>query len=674
MRPYRFLVLVLLFTLILAPVTDSAAQTTALPTGPALVRIYFNTQAELQQLASGLDIWEVHRAEGWLLAYLTPEQVLSVRQTGLRLEVDDAATRAISTPRLLSPDQGTGIPGFACYRTVEQTDARLAELVSQYPTLASTSAIGQSWIHQNTAGGSGYNLNILKLTNSQRPGPKPTFFLMAEIHAREYTTAETALRFAEYLLQNYGVDPDVTWLLDSNEIDIVPMTNPDGRKQAETGLLWRKNLNNTINCPYVTYASHNGVDLNRNSSFGWGSAIGSSPYPCDETFMGSAAASEPETKAIEDYVTNLFPDRRGPNQNDAAPLDTQGLFITLHSYGPYVLWPYGDTISPSPNQTQLQTLGRKLAYYNHGYPGQSATSLYLTSGSTDDFAYGTLGVPAYTFEMGTSFFEDCTSFESSTWPNNRDALKYAFKATRSPYQAPAGPELTGVSLQAATLSAGSDLVLLATATDNHYSAANGTEPSQNIQAARFSIDLPSWAAGVVLQPMTASDGAYNSISEAIRGTSPTTGMTPGRHIIFIEAQDAAGHWGVPSAVFLNILVEPYSVSAVPVKASASARVGSALSFHLTVTNTGTAPDIYTLSTLTTTAWDTQLSSVSVGPLEPGAFVDVTVTVQIPPAPNPSRAATVFKAQSQGSATVKALSELTTQAVWLQFIPLAVASP
>ena len=91
-------------------------------------------------------------------------------------------------------------------------------------------------------------------------------FLMAAIHARELTTAETATRFAERLVAGYGPDPDITWLLDYNEIHIVPQVNPDGRKRAEGGVLWRKNTNDSNgSCS----PSRIGVDLNRNSSFKW---------------------------------------------------------------------------------------------------------------------------------------------------------------------------------------------------------------------------------------------------------------------------------------------------------------------------------------------------------------------------------------------------------------------
>jgi carboxypeptidase T len=52
------------------------------------------------------------------------------------------------------------------------------------------------------------------VTNENIAGPKPRFFLMGAIHAREYATAELAIRFAEQLVEGYGTDPEATWLLD----------------------------------------------------------------------------------------------------------------------------------------------------------------------------------------------------------------------------------------------------------------------------------------------------------------------------------------------------------------------------------------------------------------------------------------------------------------------------
>ena len=141
---------------------------------------------------------------------------------------------------------------------------------------------------------------------------EPFFWLASTqwvIH-REYTTAELATRFAEYLVENYDRDPEITWLLDYYEVHITPHANPDGRKIAETGIYWRKNTDNDDGCLLSEWW---GTDLNRNSSFKWGFP-GSSSYSCDETFRGPASVSEPETQAIQIYASSIFPDQRGPER------------------------------------------------------------------------------------------------------------------------------------------------------------------------------------------------------------------------------------------------------------------------------------------------------------------------------------------------------------------------
>jgi hypothetical protein len=75
-------------------------------------------------------------------------------------------------------------------------------------------------------------------------------------------------------------------------------------------------------------------------------------------------------------------------------------------------FPWGWTQTPAPNRQALQTLARKFGFYT-GYPAcQSGADgcIYMTDGTTDDFAYGELGVAAYTFELGTSFFPGVLHF------------------------------------------------------------------------------------------------------------------------------------------------------------------------------------------------------------------------------------------------------------------------
>ena len=72
----------------------------------------------------------------------------------------------------------------------------------------------------------------------------------------------------------------------------------------------------------------------------------------------------------EQYVRSLFADNRGENDSDAAPDDTPGLYIDIHSFSELILWPWGHTNEPTPNGAALEALGRKIAYFNNYVPTQ----------------------------------------------------------------------------------------------------------------------------------------------------------------------------------------------------------------------------------------------------------------------------------------------------------------
>lgn len=635
-----------------APVQASDALEAA-PADRLVARLYYTSPAQLAELARSLDIWESHPDEGLLVVYLRQAEVDGLRARGYRVEVDAEKTALVNTPRVITPGQVNGIPGYTCYRTVEETYATLQTLNATYPDLVLVQDIGDSWDKATAGGPGGYDIQLVRLTNENfsPPGGKFVFFLMAEIHAREYVTAETAARLAEYLLSNYGVDPDITWLLDYGEIHIVPMTNPDGRKLAEAGNYWRKNTNTSNGC-----ASDYGVDLNRNSTFKWGDA---GTDPCDETYQGPLADSEPETDVIQNYVRTILLDQRGPLDNDPAPADYQGLFITLHSYSELVLFPYGWGYAQAPNHTTLQTLARKMAYFNH-YAPQKSSALYPASGTTDDWAYGELGVPAYTFEMGTSFFQSCASFESSIWPNNRASLLYSFKAARRPYQTPSGPEVINAAVTPANAMPSVAVTLTASADDRRYENSEGVEPSQNIIAARYSVDQPSWAAGTVFYEMQAADGSFNSSSEALSASLDTSGMLPGRHILFIEAQDAAGNWGVPTAVFLTIdtPVAGYA-QLTPAAADLVGEPGSSVAHTLSLQNIGLASAVFDLAAAGSPAWPVSIDPPSVT-LGANESAEITVTVQIPAeAAGEASDSVQITATPQGAPEFADLASLTT---------------
>ncbi|HYI02740.1 M14 family metallopeptidase [Hyalangium sp.] len=527
---------------------SAGVEATSLPS-VIIARVSFKSRADLDELAERLDLTAAVDSEKRTVeAVLSPEEYGALVKEGRRVELLEEQTRIMNAPRDGMTTQATNIPGYTCYRTVDATYAAMSQLVTTYPNLASWNDIGDSWDKVTAGGKVGDDMRVLVLTNKSRPGPKPRFFLMGAIHAREYTTAELAARFAEQLATRYGTDPEATWLLDYNELHVVVQSNPDGRRVAETGLSKRKNTNTSQgSCTTTSW----GVDLNRNSSFDWGGA-GASTSVCNDTYRGRSLASEPETQALENYILSIFPDQRGPGSTDPAPADATGLLLSLHSYGGYVLYPWATTTTAAPNATQLRTLGRKFNYFNGYQACQVASCLYAASGSTDAFSYGRLGVASFTFEMGGAFFESCTTFENTIVPKNMPALWYAFKAARRPYQNPAGPDSVSLSLSASTVAQGTSVTLTAQANDTRYGTNGGTETAQAIAAARYSIDAPSWVAGTPTYALSAVDGTFNSTLESVRATVFTSGLAPGRHTIFVESQDASGNWGVPTAIFLTV--------------------------------------------------------------------------------------------------------------------------
>ena len=539
------LIAVLSGSLVLA---DSGASA---PAGDkVIVRVYYpNLKIGNKVLISfEAQLLETNYEEGYHVMEVTQDEIDLLTSAGLRVQVDNEWTpqHLLDTATLLA-DTTTGIPKYPCYRTVEETFATAEQIVSDHPNLATWIDVGDSW--EKWAAIGGYDMLVLRLTNSAIPGDKPKLFLTGAMHAREYATAELVTRFGEYLVDNYGTDADATWILDHHEVHLMLQTNPDGRKQAETGLSWRKNTNQNYCGPT---SDDRGADLNRNFSFMWNCCGGSSDDPCYPTYHGAGPASEPEIQAAQGHMS-IFPDQRDDDLTTPAPDNATGIYIDVHAYGKLVLWPWGSTSDPAPNATQLQTLGRKFAYWND-YSPQQAIGLYPTDGTSDEHAYGTLGVAAYCFEIGTSFFQSCSPFENTIVPDNMPSLVYAAKVVRTPYMTPAGPDAYNLSLSQDNVPAGTSVTLSGTVDDTRYNNSNGTEPAQNIAAAEYYVDVPPWVAGSTAIAMSPSDGSFDSTLEAVEATVDTTGLSDGKHIIFVRGKDADadGNWGAFSAIFLTI--------------------------------------------------------------------------------------------------------------------------
>ena len=512
-------------------VTQAFAQTNAEEIFVARITVRSETETRAV-MRLGLDLME-YRDKDDLIFWTNAEQLKELRREGFRVRVDARQTEELR--RAVQQDTFNG-----GYRTVEETRAFLQNMETRFPHLAQNFTYGQSWLKTRNPA-QGYDLFGIKLTNRNITGNKPTFFLEGGIHARELVPVEIASRYVEYLLTRYGTDADVTWLLDEHQIIVIPIVNPDGRKLAEQNLLKRKNMNNLLgNCTQVS----SGIDLNRNFQFLWGTVNAPTEPPCGETYPGASAASEPETQAIQNLVSSLFPDQRAPDRNSPAPLDATGVFLDMHSTGNLILYPWGQDNTPPPN-LQLRTIARKLAGYN-GYNPIQSIQLYPTSGSAREYAYGELGVAGFGMEIGLGsgscggFMPPFSCIDGGAggnfWNLNLPVLLYLSKIARTPYMTSEGA--TTETLTVSRTAAPNSFTIRAQISD----AANG---NQNVSAAEVYVDTPPWR-GETPIAMTAEDGSFNS---PVEFAVATVNVSPGRHILYVRGKDSENNWGAIKAVF-----------------------------------------------------------------------------------------------------------------------------
>jgi len=512
-----------------------------------VVRIPETDPEVIAKLRAAYDFWGLDWRAGYLVLNVDADERAELVASGYPVETDPVRNAEFERWRAIAdravPGSRDTIAGFDCYRTVARTHADLAALAAAHPGEAEWIDIGATW---QAGAGSVPGSPIHALRIGRADTDQPPLVVSAAQHARELATAEIATRFAELLVTNPGDEADIDWLLDHREIHVIAQHNPDGRRRVEAGHgLWRKNHNETA-CPGGNAATTwTGVDLNRNGSFLWGPTS----TECSQVYAGPTMASEPETAALEQYLAGVFDAQRAaPDLDTPAPDDAEGVFISLHSFGEYVLIPWeglgGQNENNAPNHDALTMLGRRFGYLTD-YAVARWELLPPATGTAVDYAYGEFGVAAYTFEVGTTFTQSCESFESTVWPDNRDALLLAARAARAPYLAASGPAVDNLAISGV----GDFVALIGTAADDRYFAGGVTEPPQptpvdDVLRIRVSAGAPEHVTGSA----SVFDIAAPAPSVAFSVRIPITALPspPGR--LFVTAEDAAGRIGLPRVI------------------------------------------------------------------------------------------------------------------------------
>jgi len=265
-------------------------------------------------------------------------------------------------------------------------------LANTYPNIVSPlTLIGQS--HE------GVNIYAQRISDNPnvQENDEGNVYFDGLIHAREPMAGEVLLYYMYWLVENYGTDPEATYLIDNRQIYLVTVVNPDGYMYNQVtdpngGGMWRKNRRDN--------GSSYGVDLNRNFGYQWGyDNTGSSPTPSSDTYRGPSAFSEPETQAVRDFILQVHP----------------SIGFNCHTYTGVFINPYGYSGLPTAYEYYSEFAGDFAHNLNYPY-GTSAEMIgYPSNGTARDWMHHDGLMYTWVPEIG----------ETGFWPSQNEIIPLA---------------------------------------------------------------------------------------------------------------------------------------------------------------------------------------------------------------------------------------------------------
>ncbi|OTA62074.1 hypothetical protein K449DRAFT_382772 [Hypoxylon sp. EC38] len=268
--------------------------------------------------------------------------------------------------RELSASALPSLSWFSAYHAYADHLTFLKDIQSSFPSNAELITAGKSF--------EGRDIQGIHLWGSGGKDSKPAIVWHGNVHAREWISSKTVEYLTYQLVANYNNDTTVKGFLDSYDFYILPIVNPDGFLYTQTSnRLWRKNRQTRSGTSAV------GTDINRNWPYKW-DGQGSSTSPGSETYRGVAAGDTPENTGIRTLGDQLA-DKNGIK-----------LYVDWHSYGQYILTPYGYSCSAvAANQAEQDSLAKNLAtaiakpYGTRFTAGPTCATLYATAGGSNDY-------------------------------------------------------------------------------------------------------------------------------------------------------------------------------------------------------------------------------------------------------------------------------------------------
>ncbi len=239
-----------------------------------------------------------------------------------------------------APDGGTTPSG---YPDLSAILAAMSATANDHPAICQLVDLTATYGTPPTV--DGRHLYAVKISDQvESEEDEPAFLMVSSYHCRELVTPVIALDAMDRLTDGYGTDPQITQLVNNYEVWIAPQWNPDGYDYVfNVDNFWRKNRLDNLDGSF-------GVDLNRNSPFGWSALCSGSTIPSSSTYKGPFAASEAETLTMLAF---------SEDQHFAKVLD-------YHSSGREVLWGYSCSAHPLAGFLQAEATALSFA---SGYGG-----------------------------------------------------------------------------------------------------------------------------------------------------------------------------------------------------------------------------------------------------------------------------------------------------------------
>ena len=355
------------------------------------VKIHINNLSDvqyLQQAGLEFDHASITKDNG-LIVFLDDEEFAKLEMTNYSYDVliDDWMEYYNSRPQLTEQEKqdfirqskenfnvgGFGFGSMGGFYTLAEVTAELDSMRMLYPNLITEKVS----IGNTVEGRPTYMVKISDNPDVNEDEPEVLFTALH--HAREPEGMMQMIYFMYYLLENYNTDASVKYLVDHREIYFIPVVNPDGyeynhQMTPNGGYMWRKNKQDN-NGNGTFQESYDGIDLNRN--YGpyayWNSSNGgSSTYPGDETYRGTAPFSAPETANIRDFLA-------------AHNIKCE---LNYHTYGNYLIYPYGALSMETPDSAIFREYSSDMTAYNGYFAGLDLEAVgYSTRGNSDDYAY-----------------------------------------------------------------------------------------------------------------------------------------------------------------------------------------------------------------------------------------------------------------------------------------------